>query len=92
MLNRRFSRGHDFVGIFVLQLAQIETASLGDFQSAVDGVREIYVRPNVTDTFDLRFGEPDFAGVIEFLCGEREFSRERVTAALERAFAERTLW
>ena len=37
-------------------------------------------------------GEPDFAGVIDFLCGQREFSRERVSAALERAFAERSLW
>ena len=46
----------------------------------------------ITDTLDLHFGEPDFAGVVDFLCREREFSKERVTAALDRAFAERTLW
>jgi flap endonuclease-1 len=58
----------------------------------VDAVREIYAKPEVTDTYDLQFGEPDFAGVTDFLCTEREFSRERVAAALQRAFAERTLW
>ena len=57
-----------------------------------DEVRQIYLEPKVTDTYDVAFGEPDFAGVVDFLCREREFSKERVTAALERAFAERTLW
>jgi flap endonuclease-1 len=55
-------------------------------------VRQIYVQPSVTDTYDVQFGEPDFAAVVEFLCTEREFSKERVTAALDRAFAERTLF
>jgi hypothetical protein len=30
--------------------------------------------------------------VLRFLCDEREFSRERVAAALDRAFRERTLF
>jgi hypothetical protein len=30
--------------------------------------------------------------VFAFLCGEREFSEERVHAALERAFPAPTLW
>ena len=55
-------------------------------------MRRIYTNPEVTGAYDVRFGEPDFAGTIDFLCGEREFSRERVTAALDRAFAERSLW
>ena len=58
----------------------------------VDAVRRIYLEPDVTDRFDIAFGEPDMAGVVEFLCGEREFARDRVTAALDRAFAERPLW
>jgi len=58
----------------------------------VDEVRRIYRQPEVTDDYDIAFGEPDFAAVTDFLCGEREFSRERVTAALERAFAERSLF
>jgi flap endonuclease-1 len=66
--------------------------AIRDAVGDTDAVRQIYSKPDVTDDFDLRFGEPDFAGVTDFLCSEREFSRERVTAALQRAFAERTLW
>ena len=58
----------------------------------VDEVRHIYLQPSVTDTYDVQLGEPDFAAIVEFLCTEREFSKERVTAALDRAFAERTLF
>jgi flap endonuclease-1 len=55
-------------------------------------IRRIYLEPNVTDDYDMRFGEPDFAGVIEFMCIEREFSRDRISGALERAFRQTTLW
>ena len=36
--------------------------------------------------------EPDLDGIVGFLCDEREFSRERVTAAIDRTFRERSLW
>ena len=58
----------------------------------VDEIRQIYLQPSITDAFDVRFGEPDFGAIVNFLCTEREFSKDRVTAALERAFAERTLF
>lgn len=57
----------------------------------VDGIRRIYLTPEITDRYDIRFGEPDMPGVVDFLCGEREFSKERVTAALDRAFRQRSL-
>ena len=63
-------------------------SAIGD----VDDIRQIYLHPAITDAYDVKFGEPDFAAVVDFLCREREFSKDRVTAALERAFAERTLW
>jgi flap endonuclease-1 len=66
---------------------EIRTA-LGD----VNDIRQIYLQPAVTDRFDVEFGEPDFAAIVNFLCTEREFSKDRVTAALNRAFAERTLF
>ena len=44
------------------------------------------------DTFDVQAAEPDIGGIVSFLCEEREFSRERVSAALERTFREPTLW
>jgi flap endonuclease-1 len=58
----------------------------------VDDIRRIYQQPVATDSYDVAFGEPDFAAVVDFLCGEREFSKERVNAALARAFAERSLF
>jgi flap endonuclease-1 len=63
-----------------------------DDAATIDEIRLLFLRPEVTGEFDIRFSEPDFAGVIRFLCDEREFSRERVAAALRRAFGERTLW
>lgn len=52
----------------------------------VTDIREIFLRPDVTDNYSIEFSDPDCDGVIRFLCDEREFSRERVTSALERAF------
>jgi len=58
----------------------------------VNEVRRIFLEPNVTDAFTLEPAEPDFDGVVRFLCDEREFARDRVVGALNRAFRERTLF
>jgi flap endonuclease-1 len=49
-------------------------------------IREIFMKPDVTDDYDIEFRQPDFDGIIKFLCEEREFSQERVQAALDRTF------
>jgi len=59
---------------------------------ALDDIRQIFLRPSVTDDFDVRQAEPDLDGIVRFLCDEREFSRERVAAAIDRTFRERSLW
>ena len=58
----------------------------------VDAVRHIFLHPDVTDAFDVHQGEPDLDGLVRFLCDEREFGRDRVNAAIERTFRERTLF
>jgi flap endonuclease-1 len=65
--------------------------SLGD-PDMIDEARQIFLHPNVTDAFEVAAAEPDLAGITKFLCDEREFSRERVTAAIDRAFGERSLF
>jgi flap endonuclease-1 len=57
-------------------------------------VREIYLHPDVTDDYEVKFGQPQIGEIIRFLCDEREFSRERVAAALDRAYGSgsRTLF
>ena len=59
--------------------------------SSVQEIREIFLKPDVTNDYDVRFKPPDLDGIVRFLCDEREFSRERVTAALERTFGSRRL-
>jgi flap endonuclease-1 len=53
---------------------------------AVADIRDIFLRPDTTDEYKIEFTPPDIDGIFRFLCDEREFSRERVKAALERSF------
>jgi flap endonuclease-1 len=59
---------------------------IGQAVGDVDALRRIYLSPATTDDYSIRFSEPDRDGILRFLCEERQFSRERVTDALERAF------
>ena len=53
-------------------------------EDLVKQVRDIFLRPNVTDVDKLEWRSPDEEGIISFLCGERNFSEERVKNAIER--------
>lgn len=48
-------------------------------------IKEMFLRPNVTDNYAIEWREPDVDGVVNFLCGERDFSEDRVRKALEEA-------
>jgi flap endonuclease-1 len=61
-------------------------AEIRDAVGDVDSLRQLYLRPETTDDYTIGFGEHDPAGIVRFLCEERQFSRERVTDALVRAF------
>ncbi len=50
-------------------------------------IREIFLKPEVTVNYALRWKEPDIEGLVQFLCGERDFSEERVRAAVTKARA-----
>jgi flap endonuclease-1 len=49
-------------------------------------IRELYLTPDITDHYSVEPAPCDVQGVVRFLCEEREFSEQRVIAALERAF------
>jgi flap endonuclease-1 len=53
----------------------------------VTEIRRLFLHPEVTDDYPVEFTPPDRESIIRFLCDEREFSRERVMAALERAYS-----
>jgi flap endonuclease-1 len=61
-------------------------AEIRDAVGDVTSLRQIYLRPDVTDEYSIECGEPNLDGIVRFLCDERQFSRERVTDALARAF------
>jgi len=52
-------------------------------------LRRIYLEPDVSDQYDVARRECDVDGVVRFLCDEHAFGRDRVTAALDRAFPRR---
>jgi flap endonuclease-1 len=66
--------------------------SIVDSVGAFEAIRQIYLSPDVTDSYDVRFADPQRTAIIDFLCSEREFSKDRVTAALDRAFNKPSLW
>jgi len=47
-------------------------------------IREIFLRPEVTDAYRIEWRQADVEGVVDFLCRERDFSEDRVRKALEK--------
>ncbi len=47
-------------------------------------IRELFLNPEVTDNYEIKFREPDKEKIIEFMCGEHDFSEERIKKALEK--------
>jgi flap endonuclease-1 len=65
---------------------EVMPAEIREAVGDVASLREIYLQPQVTDEYTIEFGDPDVDGIVRFLCDERQFSRDRVTDALARAF------
>ncbi|MGB9713518.1 MAG: flap endonuclease-1 [Candidatus Bathyarchaeales archaeon] len=55
-----------------------------DFPVEPQRIREIFLKPRVTDNYKIEWKEPDVEGVVNFICRERDFSEERVRKALEK--------
>ena len=49
-----------------------------------EAIFEFFMEPPVTDDYSLNWQAPDEQAVLDFLCGERDFSPERVKSALEK--------
>jgi flap endonuclease-1 len=62
------------------------------FGADLDRLRQIYLAPAVHDRYSVEPGQCDVDGVVRFLCDERAFGRDRVLAALERAFGSGRLF
>ncbi len=51
---------------------------------ALESIRAIFLKPNVTADYSLKWSKPDEEKLVSFLCGERDFSEERVRKAVSR--------
>jgi flap endonuclease-1 len=62
------------------------------FGPELNRLRQIYIEPEVRDDYDIATGHCDVDGVVRFLCDEHAFARDRVIAALDRAFGSQKLF
>jgi len=73
----------------IKQFGSLEKALpiLGEVQFPVDpaAIRELFLKPEVTNQYSLKWKMPDEEGLVEFLCDEHDFSVDRVRKAIERA-------
>ncbi|MEM1575603.1 MAG: flap endonuclease-1 [Nitrososphaerota archaeon] len=63
------------------KVLEIQKASLSIDPSII---RDIFLNPKVTDNYSLEWHEPNYDGIIKFLCDEHDFSIERVQNALDK--------
>jgi len=56
-----------------------------EFPVNPEKIKEFFLHPEVTDDYTLIWKNPDVEGVVDFLCGEKDFSEDRVRKALQRA-------
>ncbi|MCX6642148.1 MAG: flap endonuclease-1 [Candidatus Bathyarchaeota archaeon] len=54
------------------------------FPHDIDDIREMFLKPIITDDFKLEWRKPDTAGILTYLCGEHNFNREKVLMAIGR--------
>jgi len=63
----------------------LENIKNAEFPVDPKKIKEFFLHPKVTDNYTLTWKNPDVEGIIEFLCGEKDFSEERVRKAVQRA-------
>jgi flap endonuclease-1 len=55
--------------------------------SEFPSIRKIFLEPNVTSDYSLKWSKPNEEKIVTFLCGEHDFSEERVRKAVSRMTA-----
>jgi flap endonuclease-1 len=51
---------------------------------ALDSIKELFIHPDVTDDYKIKWGKLDSEKLIKFLCDENDFSEDRVVKAADR--------
>jgi len=66
------------------RLEEMPSKVTENLPDTVDQIREIYLRPEVTDDYGVEEGPLREEELVSFLCDERAFSRERVDTVISR--------
>jgi flap endonuclease-1 len=59
---------------------EVKIKLLGNYEE----VRRVFLEPDMCENYGISYGELQEQGTYDFLCEERDFSRERVRTAVER--------
>jgi flap endonuclease-1 len=54
------------------------------FPAEPQRIREIFLKPPITDNYRIEWKEPDVQGIVNFIVRERDFSEDRVRNTLEK--------
>ena len=65
-------------------LEEMPPEAYSKLDADVDGIREIFLKPDVTDDYKIIHGALQEDELYDFLCGERAFSRDRVEVVVKR--------
>ena len=57
------------------------------FADKIPQIREIFLHPKVTDNYKIEWKEFNEQGLLDFLCGQKDFGEERIKKAIERMTA-----
>jgi flap endonuclease-1 len=57
------------------------------YADKIPEIKNIFLHPEVTDNYTMEWREPDEAGLLEFVCHEKEFGEERIKKSIERMTA-----
>ena len=78
-------------------LSQIKSENIPS-QKQIDEIRQIFLKPNVTDNYNLTWTEPNKEEVIRILCDQHQFKEDRISQILgkysniERISKQKTLF
>ena len=50
----------------------------------LERLRGLFLSPEVTNQYDVRFSDTDEEGLVKYLCGERDLARDKVDLAIQR--------
>ncbi len=64
--------------------AALKSLSKDEVSFEPETVADIFLKPNVTDSYSIEWHATNREATVEFLCGEHSFSPDRVNKALDR--------